>query len=114
MSEVGDFRVSRERLDDDVVVVACEGEIDLLTADDVQREAVAAAGEGRVVVLDLREVSFMDSSGLRVLVELQRGADRDGTSLAVVPGSDELRRLFDLSGMTSRLTLLADPSDARA
>jgi anti-anti-sigma factor len=59
-------------------------------------------------VLDLREVSFMDSAGLRLVLE----ASRAGASFAVVRGPREVQRLFDLVGLDEgRLTMLDQPPD---
>jgi len=105
------FSVRRE-LDGDVCVVVPQGEVDLSTTDDVRAELVAAAGEAATVVLDLRGVGFVDSSGVRLLVEVQRLADERGIGFRVVRGPEHVQRLFDLAGLTSRITLIDDPGEA--
>ena len=72
-----DIRRSGER-----TVVALTGEVDLATADDMAatlRAELAVAP----VVLDLRELTFMDSSGVRVLDALLRDIDREGWQLRI-------------------------------
>jgi anti-sigma B factor antagonist len=111
MHDDDDFRVGR-RLEGGVAVVVPEGDIDLRTAEAVRTELQAAQAEARRVVLDLRQVTFMDSSGIRLLVEAQHAADRDSFSFAVVPGPRPVQRLLELAGLTGRLALVDDPADA--
>jgi anti-sigma B factor antagonist len=98
---VDDFSVTRRRAGD-AVVVAPVGEIDLLTVDDVRAEVRAAAAETQRVVLDLRDVSFIDSAGVRLVIE----SSRELEAFAVVRGPREVQRVFDLVGLDDRLTML--------
>jgi anti-anti-sigma factor len=103
---VHEFSVTRRRAGDAVVVMPV-GEIDLATVDAVWAEMEAAAAETQHLVLDLREVSFMDSAGLRLVVESSRAVDR----FEVVRGPQEVKRVFDLVGLEDRLTMLDQPPD---
>ena len=105
------FNIFRHRQGDRVIVVP-EGEIDVASADRVRQETRAAQDESSVVVLDLRAVTFIDSSGMGALVELQREADANDISLALVRGPAEVQRVIDLTGLGERLTLLDDPDQA--
>jgi anti-sigma B factor antagonist len=111
MPDDEDFRVTR-RLEAGVAVVAPEGEIDLRTADAVRAELDAGRAEAPCLVLDLREVTFMDSSGIRLLIEAQLTAERDGFDFAVVRGPGQVQRLFELAGLEGRLPIVDDPSQA--
>jgi anti-sigma B factor antagonist len=87
------------------VVVIARGELDLATADRVADaiEELLEAGFHEIV-LDLRRVSFMDSSGLRVVIGQSR---RPNVDLHLVDGSGPVARLFDLTGMRGELSFLA-------
>ena len=111
MERDADFSVSRRR-EHDAAVVAPTGEVDLSTVDAVRAELTAASHEARRVVLDLRAVTFMDSSGLRLLVELQRASDADGFAFAVVRGPRSLQRLLELSGLEGRVRMVDDLAEA--
>jgi anti-sigma B factor antagonist len=111
MDKDDDFRVGRH-LDGEVAVIVPEGDIDLKTAPAVRAELEAAQAEAGRVVLDLRQVAFMDSSGIRLLVEAQIAAERDGFAFAVVRGPAPVQRLFDLAGLEGRLALVDDPAQA--
>ena len=64
------------------------------------------------VVLDLREVTFMDTQGLSVVIEAQQARAADGTQFAITRAPDHVHRLFDMIGLTPRLTVLDDPAAA--
>jgi anti-sigma B factor antagonist len=95
-----------------VVVVA--GEIDMATAPMLQRELSAAIeGGDRAVVLDLCDVTFFDSSGLRIAIVAHRDLGEQGRRLAVVcDPAGHVRRTFGLAGMADLLDL--HPSRAAA
>jgi anti-sigma B factor antagonist len=97
------FSVSVREEDGRTVVAPC-GEIDLTTSDHVR--AALASASGPLRVLDLREVSFLDTSGLRIIIEYQRLAESDGHGFAVVAGPPAVQRLFDIAGLTDRLEFL--------
>lgn len=112
MHPESEFSVSRHQTGD-VVTIAPNGEIDLETVDAVRREFASACAEARNITLDLRAVSFMDSSGLRVLIESQRDADAAGLTFAIVRGPASVQRLLELSGITDRLNFVAAPAEGR-
>lgn len=83
--------------------VALSGEADLLGAPSIEAAVADAASEAQRLILDLRNLTFIDSSGLRALV---RGHERCGTlgvELRVIPGPKNVQRLFELSGMNEIL-----------
>ncbi len=105
--------MSEER---ETAIVALEGEIDLALAPEAERLiAEAEAREPGKLVIDLREVTFMDSSGLRILLTALRRAEEAGRGFALVKGGDTVNRLLEVTGLTDRLELLDEPpADARA
>ena len=82
----------------DEVVVAAVGELDLQSAGVLERAVagVRADGHDRVVV-DLRQVGFIDSTGLRVLIGLHKTAQREGRAISLVPGPRAVQRIFELT-----------------
>ena len=65
--------------------------------------------EPRRLVIDLSKVTFMDSSGLRVLLTTHRRAEEAGRSFALVKGGDTVNRLLEVTGLSERLELLDEP-----
>jgi anti-sigma B factor antagonist len=93
-------------------VVVVRGEVDLATADIVRGELRSAAERADIVVLDLREVDFMDTQGLAVVIEAQQAAAEDGRRFVITRAPDRVHRLFDMIGLTPRLTIVDDPAAA--
>jgi anti-sigma B factor antagonist len=84
-------------------VVTVRGEIDLVTA---PLFSDAFVGLGSRIIVDLRAVSFMDSSGLAVLVR-EKGRMEDG-ELRIVADGLAVLRLFELSGLVDFLDPIPD------
>jgi anti-anti-sigma factor len=84
---------------DGAVVVSLSGELDLYNAEEMRGALLdACAGEPQVLVVDLAEVNFIDSTALGVLIEARsKLADRGGFRLAA-PGL-ETRRALEVSGL---------------
>lgn len=89
---------------DDRTLLRVRGELDIASAPRLEQELRASAGAG-TVVLDLREVTFLDSSGLRaVLMGSQEAAD-GGRRLVVVPGEGQAARVIELAQVGEHLEL---------
>ncbi len=92
---------------DKPIVIAPEGELDIARIGDFRTVLLDAARAGAAgVVVDLGELSFIDSSGLGALVELDHRLQRDRRRLAVVaPGGSAAAVLLDLGGLRGRLRI---------
>ena len=81
------------------------GELDLETVHLVEEQLSGLREAGvREMVLDLRGLTFMDSSGLRLVIRWDTAARSNGFDFALVPGPDAVQRVFDLTGMEEHLT----------
>ena len=109
MADSANFDVRTQRLDGALHVMP-RGEIDLATAPLLQ-EAVERDHDSRDdVILDLREVAFMDTSGLRYVLALNDAAERQGFGLRLVKGPSAVQRVFEVSGLEPRLPFVDDPA----
>jgi anti-anti-sigma factor len=92
-------------------VVGVWGELDLATAPELETVLLERLDAGEDVVLDLRELQFMDSSGLRVLVTAHARATDGGPRFAVVrpPEGGEVARILDIAGVEPQLNLIDEP-----
>jgi anti-sigma B factor antagonist len=91
------------------------GELDLASVAEFER-ALGRALRARParMVLDLSDLSFLDSCGLRALLTAQRACEEAGCALTLIAGNPA-RRLFELTGVAERLPLADQPAqDARA
>ena len=88
------------------------GELDLDTAHRVDTALTELHEHGYAeLVLDLRGLTFMDSTGLRLVIRWDTVARESGFRFAVVPGDEVVQRVFRLTGMDAHLTI-ADPPAA--
>lgn len=95
----------------ETIVVAAQGEIDLLTAGQLAKQFDELLDRGFArVVLDLGEVDFIDSSGLRAILDMHAKSRGDGIDFALSNVSDQARRLFEISGTDAELRFL-EPSE---
>jgi anti-sigma B factor antagonist len=90
-------------------VVALAGDLDLAGAATLEREL--AGLEDSTVVVDLRGLGFMDSSGLRALAVAALRAQGAGRRFALIPGAAQVMRVFDVTRMRERLDFVADPGE---
>ena len=92
--------------------VRVAGELDLVTSSQL-RQAIGRAQLGaRLVVLDLRELAFIDGSGAHAILDVARQARREGRRLMVVRGPAHVDRVLTLTGACQRLLIFdLDPSE---
>ncbi|MGA8988341.1 STAS domain-containing protein [Aeromicrobium sp.] len=86
--------------EDDFQIIEVGGEIDVYTAPKL-REAIAAsidAGHTRLVI-DVRKVDFLDSTGLGVLVGALKRVRADGGSLDIVCTQERILKIFEITGL---------------
>ena len=103
-----DFAVDHVPGDAGEVRLRVSGELDLQTAPQLTDELQMRLRDGQRVVVDLRDVSFMDSTGLSAIVGAIKDAKRNGWQLAVSRQlSPEVSRLMRLSGLQPLLDAIA-------
>jgi len=97
----------------ETVLIRPIGELDMTTVDQFASTLgeITTGGFGRVV-LDLRELTFVDSSGLRALLEVQGIAARR-SSLQIIPGPEPVQRIFHVTGLVDRLPFVGTPDALR-
>jgi len=97
------FRVDVEP-ERESVRVSPVGELDIATVDKLQTEVSQLLETGFAkIVLDLRGVRFLDSTGLRLVLELDAAARADAHELLVIRGSDVVHRIFEVTQVAERL-----------
>jgi anti-sigma B factor antagonist len=102
------FRIDVEPARDSVRV-APVGELDIATVDKLRAEVerLREAGFNRVV-LDLRGVRFLDSTGLRLILELDAAAKGGSQELQIIRGATVVQRIFEVTPVSDRLDFV-DP-----
>jgi anti-sigma B factor antagonist len=90
------------------VHIEARGELDLATVPALLERIAPHRRAGNRVVVDLRSLTFMDSSGLRMLLQLYQASAGEGWELVVVPGPPGVQRMFELTGMEQLLPFVDD------
>ncbi len=95
--------------------VIVSGEIDFASAPSMQARLIAACERerSRSLILDLTAVEFMDSSGLRVLLHLQRELSGDHGALVLLGPTEEVRKILKLTGLDQHLAVAATLEQAQ-
>lgn len=100
-------RIEVSESGDDAVLIALEGDLDISGVPTLEKELKRLEGQGPAhIILDLRQLLFLDSSGLRAIVSADSRARRDGWKLTVVQGPETVRRVFSITLMDKRLHLV--------
>ena len=99
-----DFLEVRSERSEDRHVIALKGELDLDGVERVTEELESAeASDASQIVLDLSGLTFIDSSGVRMIVCADLRSRADGDRLRLIRGSAGVQRVFELTGMLDRL-----------
>jgi anti-sigma B factor antagonist len=95
------------RVDEGTIVVRLTGEIDTSTAPvfEAELQALIFTGAPRELVLDFGGVEFMDSSGIRVIIDTQRRLREQDAVLVIESASPITRQVLEVTGLTSHLEL---------
>ncbi len=89
-----------------VVVVAADGELDIVTAGQLDTELVAGLEQASLrLVLDLSAVSFMDSTGLGTVVKALKRCREKDVEFRVVVATERVRKVFDITGLNTLISL---------
>jgi anti-anti-sigma factor len=98
------FEIDQVNRADGTVVVTVRGELDMATAPELQAVLADLAARGQGTVLDLSALSFIDSTGLRLVLAAGVESERDGWGFALARDlPTPVDRLLDLAGVRDRL-----------
>jgi anti-sigma B factor antagonist len=103
-----------ERLDDGVRVTL-SGDLDMSSAGAVEERLLALEAGGDApshVILDLRALRFIDSTGLSLLINADRRGRKVGRHVTIVSGTGAPRRILDTTGLRGRLDVVEEPPPA--
>ena len=112
MTRPPDFRILTDR-SGTRVEIAIHGELDLATAPQLTTafERVSEL-DVELAVVDLRNLEFLDSTGLEAIMKFEARSRERGVDLAVVRGPRAVERLFSVMQLDQKLRIVDDPGDA--
>jgi len=93
-------------------LVSLNGDLDLSTAKRAE-QAIEEAEQASppMLVIDLRGLSFMDSTGLRVVVSADKRATKANRRLVIIQGPAAVRRVFEIARLDERLEIVDTPEE---
>ena len=92
-------------------VLELHGELDLAAAPILAQEIERSQAESKAVVLDLEDLHFVDSAGLRVILAAHDRAQSARLDFAVTPGSEQVQRLLKIAGVGDHLRTVASADE---
>ena len=101
---------------DGSIVLKLRGELDMASAPELEQAVMPRLHDGAWVVLDLRSLDFIDSSGLRVVVGAHRAADEHGGRFTCVRGAagSTVHRIVEIAGIDGVIEMVDDPAQPSA
>jgi anti-anti-sigma factor len=106
------FAASVER-DGAAATLRLSGEFDVACEDSFKQAVAEALSDGtHELLVDLRDLAFIDSSGLRFLIAVWMESRRDGFDLSVLQGTGHVRRVLDIAGL-ERVLPIADAGSSK-
>jgi anti-anti-sigma factor len=109
------FTLTDQGQSNSTVIVSVTGDLDLWNAPALEQRLRWCLDQGsQWVVVDLSEAAFLDSSGLGALTNSKRRIERKGGRLVVINTNDQMRRVFELTGLMRVLNVVPDRAHALA
>lgn len=94
------------------VVMGLRGELDLASAPAFNAQLEEIGGEDpSAIIIDLSELEFMDSTGLRSILAAHERCTQSGWGFAVVPGGRQVSRLLEIAKVEKQLNLISSPAE---
>ena len=107
------FEIKTEKLPDDAYVIELAGEVDLYTAPEFKEQLVEVIEAGaKMVVVDLSETTFIDSTTLGVLVGGVKRLRPSGGWLALVCSDQNIMKIFEITGLDTIFSISATRAEA--
>jgi anti-sigma B factor antagonist len=97
----------------DRIVLELHGELDLAAAPLLEAEIQRTESDPRgILILDVEDLQFIDSAGLRTILATHQSWTDRGRSFAITPGSPQVQRMLTVAGVRDHLPTVASPQDA--
>jgi stage II sporulation protein AA (anti-sigma F factor antagonist) len=113
MSRLPTFKLTEKDLPSGCREIHVEGELDLAVADRLS-DALERAAEQDRVVIGLERCTFIDSTGIAIIVKAHRELAKEGRALTVYGASDQVLRILSITGLTDDGLVFENAGDARS
>lgn len=93
-----------KKLEDGALTIAVSGRLDTATAPQLDEELKASIDDVETLVMDLTDLEYISSAGLRVLLSAQKTMNKQGT-MEVIGVNDAVMEIFEVTGFSEILTI---------
>lgn len=93
-----------KNLEGTVLTFAVAGRIDTTTAPDLEKELKGSLGNASELIIDFKDVEYISSAGLRVLLSAQKIMSKQG-SMKLIGVSEDIMEIFEVTGFSDILTI---------
>jgi anti-sigma B factor antagonist len=108
------FGVTVKAAGENACIVELVGELDLGTIPRLESPLMRAIDSNDAVILDLSRLSFIDSSGIGLLIDAHRATERTGRLHTVISGASQVERVLTIAGIDRALPVFTDRAEAVA
>lgn len=97
----------------DIKIFEIDGEVDVYTSMDLKKEfnTIIDSGKSKLIV-NLSKVSYMDSSGLGILVAILKKTKQENGNMKLIKLTPEIKKIFDLTKLTKFFEIFEEEEDA--
>jgi anti-anti-sigma factor len=95
----------RKSIDDGILTLFVSGKLSAVTADDFGHAVEEAIDETQRLILDFQDVSYLASSGLRVLISAQKKMEQKNGSMTILHVNSDLKEVFEITGLDELLDI---------
>ena len=96
----------QKQLNDSTLTVALIGRLDAVTAMDLDKELKASLDGVKELILDLAQLDYIASAGLRILLKYQKQMDKNGTEMKIKNVKVEVKEVLDMTGFSDFLHII--------
>ncbi|MBF9060594.1 anti-sigma factor antagonist [Rhodobacterales bacterium HKCCSP123] len=108
------MKIEQTQIDGDIMMVTLKGDLDIAGTSDIEMPLSVIAGSRDRVILDMREVGFMASIGVRLIVSTAKPIARRGGTMVILGPNDAARRVLTSTGVDTLVPVVGDEAAARA
>lgn len=101
---MSDLTIAKKK-ENDMLIVTAEGRIDTATSPQLDEEVKSAMADIRELVIDFGKVSYISSSGLRVLLSFHKSMELKGGKLIIKKPTDMVLEVFEVTGFSDILNI---------
>ena len=96
----------QKQLENSTLTVALIGRLDAVTAMDLDKELKASLDGVKELILDLAQLDYIASAGLRILLKYQKLMDKNDNEMKIKNVKDEVKEVLDMTGFSDFLNII--------